>query len=192
MIMVNGQSIPNLDVFETPAITSTTVTASVVNTTVTELNNATIPAGSLKVGDVLLLKARGRQTSAGLGHPTVVFSVYWGGVAGTLLMATGTLDPGASQTDDYWCVDAMLTIQTVGSSGTIWASGHVGYHDTTVNYLKFVPMAKASPSDSKATVATTTISTVTSNDLTLAITFSGNQAANSVTVDEFTVIRANV
>lgn len=168
----------------TPSITSTTVTASVVSTTETLLDSKSFPANSLSVGDVISVSACGRVTTTGIGHPTILMRLRWGGLAGTQLLISGTMFAGSTtMTDNYWSVKCRFTVRSIGAAGEVWATGE------TINSTGAVPlvpqaMAKAT-GGVVATIAVTAIDQTAAADLALTATYSANTADNFISVDEF-------
>lgn len=96
-----------------------------INTTAAEtilFPDQTIPANYLADGRMLKLRVKGKWSTT-TGTVTVVFRVRWGGVAGTLLCATGTITQLVSITNGYFDLEVDLVVRTNGSTGTIMANG---------------------------------------------------------------------
>lgn len=84
--------------------------------------NITVPANYLADGRVLRLRLKGKWSTT-TGTVTVVFRLRWGGVAGTLLCATGTITQLVSITNGLFDIEIDLIVRTNGSTGTIMANG---------------------------------------------------------------------
>lgn len=96
-----------------------------INTTTAETliyPNITIPANYLADGRVLRLRLKGKWGTT-TGTVTVVFRLRWGGVAGTLLAATGTITQLVSITNGVFDIELDLVVRANGSTGTIMANG---------------------------------------------------------------------
>jgi len=76
----------------------------------------TIPADTLKVGDVLKIKAMGKVIAQN-GADTHNVKLYFGTEE---LAATGAINAPAA---DYFVFDAVVTVRVIGASGKIVASG---------------------------------------------------------------------
>src|SRR5689334_10868144 len=108
-------------------LTWATASGTAVTNTTTEtilFPNVTIPANYLQDGRLLQLKAFG-QWSTGTGPPTLIFSVRWGGVAGTLISKSATITTVASVTAAPWELELMMQVRSNGSAGTVMGNGHV-------------------------------------------------------------------
>lgn len=107
------------------ALAWATADGSPVTNTTTEtiiFPNVTIPANYMQDGRNLRLRAFGKY-STGTGPPTLVFSVRWGGVAGTLICKTAACTTVASVTNAGWDLDVLLSTRSNGSAGTVMGNG---------------------------------------------------------------------
>lgn len=172
------------DVFDAPIVASTALVADVITTTETRIGGAAVRANALKVGDVIEIFACGRVTATGIGHPTVLMRLRWGGAAGTQLLISGAMFSGSSiMTDNYWSVKVKLTVRSIGAAGEIWASGEV------INSTGAVPLVTQAMSKATggvvATVAVTAVDQTAAADLCLTVTYSAGTAGNNITIDQF-------
>lgn len=138
--------------------------------------NYTLPANSLKVGDVLRIRYQGIATGTN-GADTLLIKFYIGGLTGTALLV-GTATDVAN--NNVFAGEVTITIRTIGANGTFVA---VGTHTEA---------PAASGTASQATVeitASTAIDTTAAQQLTAAATWSAANAGNSVRLDAFTVER---
>lgn len=172
-------------------IASTTVTASVVNTTETLLHSTTIAANTVAAGDVFQIEVWGRVVGTDL---TVTLKLRWGGVAGTLLLATHAMQPVAN--GQYYFTGQI----TARSATSFWANGiaWVPVELTELGPVRNIVQPKVmhiTPDSADHMLAPTATVTVASNadkDLSLTATYSGNTAGNSITVDQVLVRKLRV
>lgn len=149
------------DVAASAAITNTTVETAFDKT-------YTIPAGALRAGDVLRVKAQGIATATN-STDTLNVKLYVGTQA---ICATGAVDVA---NNDIFRIDASITIRTAGASGTYIAEGTtaLGASGTVTDKAFFLP--------------STAIDTTVANVITVKATWSVANAGNSVRLDELTV-----
>ncbi|HEY1820393.1 MAG TPA: hypothetical protein VGG83_10720 [Trebonia sp.] len=93
---------------------STTVTGVTVATLLAA--GLTVPASGLAVGQVFRFRAWGVLTTTA-NTQTVNLGLYWGGVSGTLLVASGAQNPNSSGavTNQAWWVEAEIMCETSGT-----------------------------------------------------------------------------
>lgn len=84
--------------------------------------NVTLPGNFMQDGRGLRIRAFGQWTTTG-STPTLIFSLRWGGVAGTVLCKTAACTTVASTTAAGWDLDIMVQVRSNGSTGTIMANG---------------------------------------------------------------------
>lgn len=84
--------------------------------------NVTLPANFMQDGRALRLRAQGQWTTTA-STPTLIFSVRWGGVSGTVLCKTAACTTVASTTAAMWDLDIIIQTRSNGSSGTVMAIG---------------------------------------------------------------------
>src|SRR5580700_8426762 len=56
--------------------------------------------------------------------PTLNLGFYYGGVAGTPLITTGTVTTTTAASSWWWQIQACVEIRSTGSSGTAWSQGY--------------------------------------------------------------------
>lgn len=100
-----------------------TASGASINTTTSEtiiFPNITIPANYMQDGRCLRVRAIGQYSTT--ATPTLIFTLRWGGVAGTTLCKTAacTLPTVAAA---VWDVDIMVQTRSNGATGTIMANG---------------------------------------------------------------------
>lgn len=167
-------------------VASTTVTASVVNTTETALHSSTFPANTLVAGDVIRVEIFGRITTS--SPPTIRLRLRWGGIAGTVLLDTDALTPTDSVTNGMVRIEALIAVR---SATSFWSSGLIGFGYDLAEFAPTRPVvqnkafntAGGQTDHSVAASAAVTVATNADKDLTLSAQYSGNTASNSITVD---------
>lgn len=112
----------------------------------------TVPANTVQAGSVFAYKLMGRQSSAITTPGTFTFSLRWGGLAGTLIAASGAFapDPTAAATNLTVIVDWWVVCRTTGSAGTGIGFGMIQWSDyddaTTTTIVGNLNMSVAPPS----------------------------------------------
>lgn len=146
---------------------STTITNTNVETTFSN-GTLTIPANSLKVGDVIRIHARAfciAQNSTDTHRIRLYIN------STTLADSTAlALDP-----NDWVMIDMELTIRTIGATGTFVADGEL----TTV--------VAGTPTTVDIIVASTTLDTTAAAVITIKSLASATSTGNQIRLDEFNV-----
>jgi hypothetical protein len=173
------------------AIAWATASGTAINTTTTEtiiFPNVTIPANYMQDGRALRLTAYGQYGTT--STPTLIFSLRWGGVVGTVLAksstATTTSATGSGATmTALWSLQAVLQTRSNGSSGTVFTDGDVTLYNsanptsgTVTNYG--LPMVMASGSTGGTTPVAVTADLTADTALALTATWGTNNAANNL------------
>jgi hypothetical protein len=117
------------------ALVWATTDGASINTTAAEtiiFPDVTIPANYMADGRTLRMRVKGKHSTLGSGTVTTTFRVRWGGVAGTLLAASGAIVQLISLTNCYFDLEVFLVTRSNGSTGTIMANGTVRMHGATV------------------------------------------------------------
>src|SRR5438132_7258360 len=83
--------------------------------------NLVLPANYLYVGAALRVRARGRFSTT--GTPTLLVGVYYGAVAGTVIVSTGAITTVSGAANVTWSIDVDIICRTTGSSGTVIGIG---------------------------------------------------------------------
>jgi hypothetical protein len=150
--------------------------------------NITIPANYMQDGRALKLSLRGAYGTFTSG--TLIFTVRWGGVAGTVLAKTAAITPtvsvggGASMTA-AWEMAIDMQTRLNGSSGSLMTNGTAILYTSTAptagtvtNYGMPVPIVSGSTGGTTPVAVTTDLTA----DVALAITatWSVSNAANSI------------
>lgn len=170
-----------------------TSSGTAVNTTTTEtilFPNVTIPANFMQDGRTLRLTAYGVYGTT--STPSLTFKLRWGGVAGTVMAATGAnvmtsgVGGGASMTAD-WSLEAIIQTRSNGSSGTLMTMGQVIYYTSTLGTAGTVTqygmpaILVSGASGAPGTAATTSTCDLTADTaLSLTATWGTSNAANNI------------
>lgn len=177
--------------FWSETITWATAAGTTIATSATEtilFPNVTIPANYLQDGRALRGKAYFAYGTT--ATPTLVFTVRWGGVAGTVLSKTAAnvmtsgVGGGASMTA-IGSIEFFIQTRANGSSGSLLTMGEVTYDTSTLGTAGTVTqygMTKmlASGSTGGTTPAAVTADLTADTALSLTATWGTLNAANSV------------
>jgi hypothetical protein len=151
------------------------------STTITDISPApqfTLPANFLQVGSWLRFKAFGVISTT--GTPTMVLSIYYGGVAGTSLAASGAITQGSGVTNVPWRLELDTVIRTTGSSGTAMSSGTLKFGSSVSALTDETPIPNTA-------LATVTVDTTAAKVLSVGATWSAASASNTITCHGFTI-----
>lgn len=155
---------------------NTAASAAVTNTVAETMFDAkySIPAGSLRAGDVIKVRFQGIATATN-ATDTLLIRLRIGGVAGTVLLL-GTATDVAN--NNIFSGEAEIHIRTIGAAGTLVA---VGTHTE-------VPAASGTAvQDITEITASTTIDTTVAQEIGVTATWSVANAGNSCRLDIFNV-----
>lgn len=146
---------------------STTLTSW---TTAVAFDNGTvaIPAGTLKVGDQIRVRGKVRLPSTN-STDTFTGTLNWGATA---LITTAALD---GTNDDVWLFDEVVTIRTIGASGTFTGSGRSAFG--VLGTATFRPFSTNS----------TAVDTTAAVSLTVKMACSNSSSSNQAILEELTV-----
>lgn len=143
--------------------------------------NVTIPANYMQDGRLLRLRCHGGYGTT--GTPTIIFTLRWGGVAGTVMAKTGTyttgsgVGGGASMTA-LWSLDLIIQVRSNGSSGTAMCNGEVILY--TTGTAAGTPLPFASGSTGGTTPVTSTCDFTADTALAITATWGTSNSANSI------------
>ena len=156
----------------------TAYNTSVTLTDVSPAPQLVIPANYLYPGAALRVMAHGRFSNT--GTPTLILGVYWGGVAGTKLAATGATTTTTGATNWPWRLEATIICRAVGSSGSLITTGRVNIASSLTSFATDIPI------DAAATAAVT-VDTTSAKALTIGAQWGTSSASNTLTVHQFIV-----
>jgi hypothetical protein len=164
----------------------TAIASSVTETII--FPNITVPANYMTVNRWLRLRAYGQYGTT--ATPTLIFSVRWGGVAGTVIAKSGTMTTssgtggGASMTA-MWSAWFDIQCLTTGSSGSFMTNGEGMLYTSTAPTAGTVtnygmPFVIASGSTGGTTPVSVTVDTTADTALAFTATWGTSNAANSL------------
>lgn len=161
--------------------------------------NVTIPANYMQDGRCLRLKAFGAYGTT--ATPTLVFSVRWGGVSGTVLatqaanVTTSGVGGGASMTA-IWELEVIIQTRSNGSAGTLMTNGTSTLFTSTLltagtvtNYGQTAPIASGSTGGTTPVAVTADLTADTA--LSLTADWGTANAANSIQGLQYTIESLN-
>lgn len=150
--------------------------------------NVTIPANYLQDGRALRIRAFGSYGTT--GTPTIIFSLRWGGVGGTVIAKSSTVTltsgvgGGASMTA-MWSAEIIVQVRANGSSGTLMSNGEVILYTSTAatagtvtNYGLAAPIASGSTGGTTPVAVTADLTADTA--LSFTVLWGTANAANSI------------
>lgn len=166
----------------TPTAVANTTTETVV------FPNVTIPANYMQDGRALRIEMNGSYGTT--GAPTLIFSVRWGGVAGTVLakqaanVTTSGVGGGASMTA-LWEADVKLQTRSNGSAGTLMTNGKsILFTNTLVTAGTVTQYGQPAPIVSGSTGGSTPVAVTADLTADTALSFTATwgtaNAANSI------------
>lgn len=144
--------------------------------------NVTIPANYLQDGRVLRVVAYGRHSTT--GTPTLTFRLRYGGVAGTVLAASGAITTGSAVTAAMWRLEAIIQTRSNGSSGTLFTTGVVRVGEdasSTVGSATNAGAVDLMGSAGVATPSTASVDLTADTALSITATWSAASASNTLT-----------
>jgi hypothetical protein len=183
--------------FWSEALASATASGTAVANTVTEtilFPNITIPANYLQDGRTIRLRAIGQHSTLGSGTVTLIFTLRWGGVSGTVICKTGAITQLVSLTAAYWDVDILLTVRTNGATGTVIGNGLARVYGATAPTIGSATGAPANApmtNGGQITPAVATVDLTADTALSLTITHGAASASNTVTGLQYTLEAMN-
>lgn len=180
------------------ATASGTAVASSVTETIL-FPNVTIPGNYLQDGRCLRLRFFAAYGTT--GTPTLIFSLRWGGISGTVLakqaanVTTSGVGGGASMTA---LAEGEIYVQTRsnGSSGSLMTNGHTVLHTSTLltagtvtNYGQVAPIVSGSTGGTTPVAVTADLTT--DQGLCLSVLWGTSNAANSIQGLQYTIEALN-
>lgn len=163
-----------------------TSSGSTVSNTTTEtiiFPNITVPANYFQDGRLMRLKACGQHSTAGSGTVTLLFTLRWGGVAGTLITKSPAMTQLISLTAAFWELEVMMQVRSNGSSGTMMANGVArvfGATAPTIGSATGAPAIAPITNGGQITPAVATLDFTADTALSLTITMGANTSGNNI------------
>ncbi len=121
--------------FSKTADTTVGGTTTETDLTGTGVGTVTLPINFLTAGKTVRVRAKGHFSTDAISPATLNIRLRLGGVAGTVIVATGDKTPAAACTSEFWEVDIDLTCRTIGATGTVMAAGNFYHGDDSTNIL---------------------------------------------------------
>lgn len=162
-----------------------TADGTAIANTITEtiiFPNITIPANYMADGRVLRITIFGRHSTT--GTPTLTFRVRWGGVAGTVLAASGAITCGSGVTAGMWRMDVLIQTRSNGSAGTLFVTGQATVADDAASTVGSATNTHGSDfmgSAGVATPAAVAVDLTADTALSVTATWSAASASNTLT-----------
>jgi hypothetical protein len=165
-----------------------TANGTAVSNTATEtilFPNVTIPGNYMQDGRCLRLSAHGTWGNTVTIASTLIFRVRWGGVGGTLIMASPAIvTPATATTAAIWNLDCIIQTRSNGSAGTVFGMGTVSVFEdaaatfgTVGNYGVVQPMSQGGVT----TPAVATLDLTADTALSLTVQWDETGASNTIT-----------
>ena len=155
------------------AVADGTAVASTASETII-FPDIVIPGNYMQDGRTLKLVAYGKLSTT--GTPTIIFSIRWGGVAGTLLALTEAITNGSGVANVNWAVEALIQTRTNGSTGKLMTMGRAAVHTAAATVVTNV--FGVSGYDAPAEV---TADLTIDKSLSLTATWSASSSSNTLT-----------
>lgn len=173
---------------------STADGTAIANTTTETIifPNVTIPANYMADGRLIRITAYGRHSTT--GTPTLTFRIRLGGVAGTVIVASGALTTGSGVTAGMWRMEVLLQMRSNGSAGTVLGTGLVLVGDdaaSTVGSATNTHGGDFMGSAGVATPATASLDFTADQALSITATWSAASASNTLTGHNYVVESLN-
>lgn len=144
--------------------------------------NVTVPANYLQDGRILRVTAYGRHSTT--ATPTLTFRLRWGGVAGTVIAASGAMVTGTTVTNAMWKVEAIIQVRSNGSTGTVFTVGEAMCGEDATSTVGSATNARASDFMGSAGVsvpAAVTVDLTADTALSLTAQWGTASASNTLT-----------
>ena len=154
--------------------------------------NVSIPGGFMADGRCLRLRAIGQYSNT--ATPTLIFGVRWGGVGGTLLCKTAACTTPSGVTAAMWDLDVMIQTRTNGATGTVMANGVARVHSAvagTVGSATGEGLVTPMTAGGVITPAAVTLDLTATAALSVTVTWSASDPANTLTGLNYTVEAIN-
>jgi hypothetical protein len=136
-----------------------------------------VPANYLYVGQRWQIRGYGIYSST--GTPTLLLGIYYGGVAGTAIVATAANAVASGAASDPWRIEVDISVRTVGSSGTVWANGWAKVGSSLTAYTEYaLPSSQTQP---------ITINTTTANAWSIGAQWGTANSSNTITCEDLIV-----
>lgn len=157
--------------------------------------NITIPANYMNDSRNLRIMATGQHSTLGSGVVTVLFTLRWNGVAGTIICKTAAITQLVGLTAAYWELSVKIEARVNGASGAILGNGYArvfGATAPTIGSATGAPAVAPMTNGGQVTPANATSLDLTADTpLSLTITHGAANASNTATGLQYTVESMN-
>jgi hypothetical protein len=147
------------------------------STTLTDIGPApqyVVPANYMYVGQRWQIRGYGIVSTT--PTPTLLLGIYYGGVAGTAVVATAANSITGTAASWPWRIEVDISVRTIGSSGSIWANGWVKVGSSLTAYTEYaLPSTQTQP---------ITINTTTANAWSIGAQWGTANASNTITCED--------
>ncbi len=148
---------------------------SVALTDVSPAPQLVLPANFLQAGSALRFTAFGVFSNT--ATPTLLLGIYYGGVAGVALAASGATTTTTGATNWPWRLELTSTVRTNGATGTIISQGFLDLA-TSLTAVTRIPIPATA-------LATVTIDTTAAKALTVGAQWGASSVSNTLTCHGF-------
>lgn len=165
---------------------------AVANTTTETIlfPNVTVPANYMQDGRTLHLVVIGQHSTLGSGTVTLLFTVRWGGVSGTVICKSAAITQLISLTAALWMFEVWITTRSNGSSGTVMGNGWAmvaGATAPTIGSATGAPAVAPMTNGGQVTPATASLDLTADTALSVTVTHGAANASNTVTGLNYTI-----
>jgi len=145
--------------------------------------NVTIPGNYMADGRALHLVVRGKHSVAAATTPTLTFRLRWGGVAGTVLTASGAMVTGSGVTNAMFALQLWIQTRVNGASGSLLVMGEaILWDDATTTVGSATNNQAHDPMGSAGVAAPAAVTVDLTADIALAISAQWGTASVSNTL----------
>lgn len=156
--------------------------------------NVTIPANYMQDGRCLRLYLNGKYSTLGSGTVSHVYSIRWGGVAGTLITKTGTVTLLISMTNALFELEVEIQTRANGSAGALMANGCAkafGGTAPTIGSATGAPAVAPMTNGGQTVPAAATCDLTADTALAVTITHGASSASNTATGLQYSIESKN-
>lgn len=140
LVVDDWQFTPNNSVLWTSTAAATVNSSSLLSMFSTlGVGQRTIPTALMRVGNLIRLRADGYYVTP-TAASNVTVAVIWAGTS----VITQTIAAPTNATNQYFAIEADITLRALGASGTVVCAGRA-YFGTSASAVTIVPFATTSP-----------------------------------------------
>ncbi len=171
MSLQSWEELINTIIADATAVTGTSETIMVPD--------FTLPANYMYPGRILRARLSGLISNVVTTPGTITFRARWGGVSGTVLVASAAMAQNTvAQTNDQCDAEFLITCRSSGSSGSLFTSGRaIRGNNPTAGLVDLIPAS------GNAVVSALNLAAATALSFTAQFSVTGN----SLTVNQYTL-----